>query len=682
MVYKFNVRVYQKTVAEKIRTSPLIVLSILLAALCIPIMRFVTAANSLSDTTPMEFVSLSLPNGNTVDVSNDVGYVDILGEIYEDLSGFDSLYYSYASPSGNQVVEGDLNGDPQYINSNIQFPRYAETGVWRPTFTLKDNATNVRVYTPDELATLGFLVDITVTSSASDTSAPVLSDMTFDVASVDTANAEAVWTGTMTIDEDLAGMDFGQSYLIFESPSGNQKNYGHIDQGPGNVYTFLSIFQRYTEVGEWKVSVQLRDKVGNTVLYDNTEIASMNLPTTMTATGNPDTSYVTIDNLYFSAAFPPLGDQIASSSKITIYGQFSDNLSGVGNVDIFLRSQTTNQVAPVLPTTVAQGVYQYTAFMPVYAATGLWLPEIITSDYAGNNQTLSHNDLLNLGIDLSVNVVGSETDTVTDDGQVTTDTDNDGATVTQPFVASVTTPIGGDITITQVDLNNPISTNDFAVFDQQYDISAPDASAEEPLVLAFTVDSSQLGEITAENIVVFRNGEMIQECTDPVQAVPDPCVATRTTLPDGDVQVTVRSSHASIWYLGYATPTGPSYTFRKFKNGIKPAPALNKEKSGSTVPVKFSLGGDFGLSVLPEEIATSQQVVCSSKVPVGSATPINTTGNGLTIHGENDDDEDEEQPHIRYKFNWKTMKNWKDTCRSLQLNFSNGEEVIAYFDFR
>lgn len=679
MIYKHNIRSYRKTLVEKVRTSPLIIVSILLVSIFIPVVNLVTSAKSLSDTTPMEFVSLSLPNGNTVDVSNDVGYVDILGEVYEDLSGFDSIYYSYVSPSGNQVVEGDLNGDPQYINYNIQFPRYAEPGIWRPTFTLKDNATNVRVYTPDELVTLGFLVDITVTSSISDTTAPVLTDMTFDVSSVDTANSEAVWTGTMTVDEDLAGIDFGQSYLIFESPSGNQKNYGHLDAGPGNVYTFLSIFQRYTEVGDWKVSIQLRDKVGNTVLYDNTQIANMNLPTVMAATGNPDTSPVTIDNLYFSAAFPPLGDQIASSSKITIYGQFSDNLSGVGNVDIFLRSQTTNQSAPVLPTTVGGGVYQYTAFMPVYAATGLWLPEVITSDFAGNNQTLTHNDLLNLGIDLSVNIVTSETDTVASDEQVTTDTDNDGATVTQPFVAAVTTPTGGEITITQVDLTDPVSTNDFMVFDQQYDIVAPDASVEDPLVLSFTVDSSQLGELTAENIVVFRNGELIQECTDLLQAIPDPCVAERNTLVDGDVQIVVRSTHASIWYLGYEAPTGPTYNFKKFK-GVKATPALNKEKSGSTVPVKFSLGGDFGLNVLPAEIATSQQINCSSKLPIGPATAINTTGNGLTIHGE-DDDEDE-QSNIRYRFNWKTLKNWKHTCRSLQLSFSNGEEVEAYFDFR
>ncbi len=209
------------------------------------------------------------------------------------------------------------------------------------------------------------------------------------------------------------------------------------------------------------------------------------------------------------------------------------------------------------------------------------------------------------------------------------------------------------------------------MFDQQYDIEAPAATPENPIELRFRVDASSLQGQTAQTLVVFRNGSLVENCITPGITDPDPCVTQRNTLGDGDVELVVLTSHASVWILGYPAQTTPTYTFNNFKKPVKSAPNLNNVEEGSTIPVKFDLGGDQGLNVLPTYIAKSQKIKCSTKQPLGDATEISINNNGgLSINSEG-----------IYKFNWKTLKKWEDSCRQLILEFTNGETVVAYFKF-
>lgn len=642
---------------------------VLMASVLLGAFRVVQSARALSDTTPMELVSLSV-GSSSVDVSTADAYVDLTGEVFEDLSGFGSIQYYYTSPSGQQIIEGDANGDPQFINELIRFPQYSEAGLWRPTFTLVDLATNSVTLTPNELANLGFSLDITVLPGTHDTTAPSLDTLAFNASTIDVSNAEQYYLGDITLTEDLAGTDLNRSYVQFTSPSGNQKSTGFIGELGNGEYIITTPFRQYAETGTWELAVTLVDAVGNTRSYDSDDLALLNLPNSVEVTGVQDTTNVTINSLDFTASYPPASDIIPNSAKVTIYGEFIDNLSGVGNVDLNYHSQTSNQVAPGILST-ANDDYVFTIFMPVYAAEGDWLPRMVTTDVTGNTQVLEYADLVNLGFDLKLSIAQSETEAVVEDGTITTDITNDGATPSDPFEASVTTPLAGDVTITQVALTEPLGSNDYLVFDQQYDISAPVATPEDPLVLTFRVDQSKLQGQTAATLAVFRNGVLVENCVTPGVTDPDPCVDQRSTLGDGDVELTVRTSQASIWFIGYEVPTGPTYNFVKFKNPVKPAPKLNSAEDGQTVPVKFSLGGDYGLAVLPAGIATSQRIKCNSKEPIGEETAIRlTNGGGLSINDNS-----------IYSFKWKTLSKWDDTCRQLILRFSNGEVVTAYFKF-
>ncbi len=93
-------------------------------------------------------------------------------------------------------------------------------------------------------------------------------------------------------------------------------------------------------------------------------------------------------------------------------------------------------------------------------------------------------------------------------------------------------------------------------------ITAPTATAANPLVFVFQIDSSAIpaGD-TAGTIQLFRNGTLVPECTGAAgTAAPDPCVNLRETLADGDIRLTALTSAASTWSTGVPAPTLGSIT--------------------------------------------------------------------------------------------------------------------------
>lgn len=632
-----------------------------------PALVWLQRGTALSDTTPMQLVTLAL-SGNSVDVSADDGYLDMTGEIYEDLSGFQSAEWYYTSPSGQQTIEGDANGDPQYINQPIRFPHFSEPGTWRLTVTLVDVASNSITYTPEELSILGFNMDVLVVSSPADTTAPILTVFTLDSNTVDTTTSSAILSGDVTLIEDLSGLDENNLYVVFTSPSGIQRTYGSVST-VGSSLVLTASFAQYSETGVWTISAVFSDSVGNTQLYDSSELDGLGFQSSVTITGNGDTTPVSVDALDFSATFSPASDQYANSAKVTVAAEYSDNLSGLSVADLVFYSQTSSQIATSSSTFIGD-THQYTVYFPPFAATGLWLPQLTTYDLAGNTQVLSHTDLVALGYNIHLSISTNEQETVGENGSVDTDTENDGATPVDPFEASVTTPVAGDVSITQVSLTEPIGSNDYLLFDQQYSINAPETIPEDPLILNFKIDASALQGQTAQTVVVFRNGVLVEDCIVPGVTDPDPCIDSRNTLGDGDVELVVRTSVASIWVLGYEIQES-TYSFVKFKNPIRPAPKLNIVEGGESIPVKFVLTSNEGLGVLPTEIATSQRISCSTKQPIGEPTVIKLNENGgLKIKQDG-----------TYSFKWKTLEKWEDTCRQLILDFSNNETIIAFFKF-
>ena len=91
------------------------------------------------------------------------------------------------------------------------------------------------------------------------------------------------------------------------------------------------------------------------------------------------------------------------------------------------------------------------------------------------------------------------------------------------------------------------------------------------------------------------------------------------------------------------------------------------------MPVKFSLGGNYGLNIFASGYPKVQQVACGSGAPIDEVEQTVTAGaSGLSYDGATN----------TYSYTWKTDKKWAGSCRQLVLKLVDGSEHSASFQFR
>jgi hypothetical protein len=139
------------------------------------------------------------------------------------------------------------------------------------------------------------------------------------------------------------------------------------------------------------------------------------------------------------------------------------------------------------------------------------------------------------------------------------------ATSTTPLVAGVQSNPDTPVVIGARQVSSPPPANYFFL-GTEFDIDAPTQTAANPLRLMFTVDASAI-PLSGE-VIAFRDGTPIdQPCDGPGVAEPDPCIESSGPVgTDGDHQIVILSSHASVWHLGYAASRTPT-TKDDCKNG-------------------------------------------------------------------------------------------------------------------
>jgi hypothetical protein len=147
------------------------------------------------------------------------------------------------------------------------------------------------------------------------------------------------------------------------------------------------------------------------------------------------------------------------------------------------------------------------------------------------------------------------------------------------------------------------------------------------------------------------------------------------------VNITDASSRDTVnnRVCGTATSLSPfalmevKYPFAGFYQPVDNAPTVNAVKAGAAVPIKFSLGGDFGLSIFASGYPKAQLMQCATgeaidtieeTVSVGGSSLSYDTTTGL------------------YTYVWKTDKAWANSCRELQVKLNDGEMYTARFTLR
>jgi dipeptidyl aminopeptidase/acylaminoacyl peptidase len=169
------------------------------------------------------------------------------------------------------------------------------------------------------------------------------------------------------------------------------------------------------------------------------------------------------------------------------------------------------------------------------------------------------------------------------------------------------------------------------------------------------------------------------DCQDPGGSGVASCVGT---VPDGSAIDTASVGPKTFTVNAADNAGNPSslthdytvaYDFSGFFQPVDNLPTLNEVKAGSAIPVKFSLGGDQGLSILAAGYPKSEQIMCSSTAEVdGIESTVTAGSSGLTYDSTTD----------RYTYVWKTSKSWASTCRQLVVKLDDTTSHRASFKFK
>lgn len=380
------------------------------------------------------------------------------------------------------------------------------------------------------------------------------------------------------------------------------------------------------------------------------------------------TERVSVDGTGVEGNSDSVDSALSADGRIVVFESFARNL--VANdtnlaTDILLRDRQAGTTVRVSVSTAGEegnvpSVEPGVSGDGSVVAFASFASNLVDGDANGASDAFVHQPRL---------AVQSASETVPPGGTVSTD-GADGVTAGDPVATAVTTPTGGLVSIEETPAGQPLPPG-FVLLGQQVNISAPAATATTPLTIVFRIDASLLPDgIDETSVQLFRDGVAIGTCTGaPGTAAPDPCVAARGALGAGDIQLTVLTSHASVWAFGARS----AYTFTGFFDPVRNPPALNAVRAGGAVSVKFSLGGNQGFEIFAFDSPGSQPIDCRSLASPGAFQPAAGPGKSRLSYDAKRD---------RYTYVWQTDRSWAGTCRQLVVRFLDGSARRANFKLK
>lgn len=115
------------------------------------------------------------------------------------------------------------------------------------------------------------------------------------------------------------------------------------------------------------------------------------------------------------------------------------------------------------------------------------------------------------------------------------------------------------------------------------------------------------------------------------------------------------------------------FNWAGFLSPVDNLPTINVTKSGSAIPVKFSLGGDKGLNIFAPGFPVSTQISCGTGAAVDDIEQTVTAGSSSLSYSAG---------NAQYNYVWKTEQTWASTCRQLVVKLADGTTHVANFKFK
>jgi len=234
-----------------------------------------------------------------VDVSSAGAFVTVTATVTDDLSGFKEAIFMFADPSGTQLEPCAMykptgsSGLRSYSGTcTVELSQHSLAGAWKVTqVLLTDEADNViHLTTAEQVAALGFAVDLAVTSSDADVAGPVITAFAFSPSTIDTSAASVTVTASFTITDDKSGIwDAG---VRLASPSGGQSQECNLNDGGTSSLSHTAsctmVFPHNSEAGVWTVTwVYATDNVFHDTWMLPADLAAAGLPSGITVASAP-----------------------------------------------------------------------------------------------------------------------------------------------------------------------------------------------------------------------------------------------------------------------------------------------------------------------------------------------------------------------------------------------------------
>jgi len=151
------------------------------------------------------------------------------------------------------------------------------------------------------------------------------------------------------------------------------------------------------------------------------------------------------------------------------------------------------------------------------------------------------------------------------------------------------------------------------------------------------------------------------------------CGAVNTSAVGTQTVSCIATDVAGISSTNLSVPYRVMWPFTGFFSPVDNLPILNIATAGSTIPVKFSLGGNRGLAIFYDTTyPKAVPVACPSSATTDTIEVTTTSASGLTYDASTN----------TYQYNWKTAKTFATKCYRLDIKFVDGSTYSANFQFK
>jgi hypothetical protein len=179
---------------------------------------------------------------------------------------------------------------------------------------------------------------------------------------------------------------------------------------------------------------------------------------------------------------------------------------------------------------------------------------------------------------------------------------------------------------------------------------------------------SRGAEVVADFSCSDEGGSGLVSCEG---SVPDGATLDTSTPGPRSFTVTATDGAGNTASRTVAYDVVPVDDFRGFRWPVEDFPALNRWTAGEPVPVRFSLGGYWGLDVLAPGYPQVAVVDCAAGEQPFTGRPARSVSWHKRLRYR----------HPNYVFKWRTERDWSGDCRQFLLKLKDGSVHRAEFRF-